>query len=144
MGCGVVVSVCKRKECAQGRDRTSDTRIFSPLLYQLSYLGVQNRAHWLPWRTNNDKSSRVFKGLKAEEHRVSCPLESPKSALCGYPGGGRIIDRLSFCLRLGSRGAALTEAPAPSAPVKRCAGTASVPTVEAIGRRGTELSKGTS
>ena len=25
---------------AQGRNRTSDTRIFSPLLYQLSYLGA--------------------------------------------------------------------------------------------------------
>jgi hypothetical protein len=25
---------------AQGRSRTTDTRIFSPLLYQLSYLGV--------------------------------------------------------------------------------------------------------
>jgi hypothetical protein len=25
---------------AQGRDRTTDTRIFSPLLYQLSYLGL--------------------------------------------------------------------------------------------------------
>jgi hypothetical protein len=24
----------------QGRDRTADTRIFSPLLYQLSYLAV--------------------------------------------------------------------------------------------------------
>ena len=27
------------KENAQDRNRTSDTRIFSPLLYQLSYLG---------------------------------------------------------------------------------------------------------
>ena len=27
------------KENAQNRNRTSDTRIFSPLLYQLSYLG---------------------------------------------------------------------------------------------------------
>ena len=27
------------KENAQSRNRTSDTRIFSPLLYQLSYLG---------------------------------------------------------------------------------------------------------
>ena len=29
-------------ECdgAQGRNRTTDTRIFSPLLYQLSYLGT--------------------------------------------------------------------------------------------------------
>ena len=25
---------------AQGRNRTTDTRIFSPLLYQLSYLGI--------------------------------------------------------------------------------------------------------
>ena len=29
---------------AQNRNRTSDTRIFSPLLYQLSYLGFSN--HW--------------------------------------------------------------------------------------------------
>ena len=28
---------------AQNRNRTSDTRIFSPLLYQLSYLGSQMR-----------------------------------------------------------------------------------------------------
>ena len=27
---------------AQGRNRTTDTRIFSPLLYQLSYLGAEN------------------------------------------------------------------------------------------------------
>ena len=25
---------------AQGRNRTTDTRIFNPLLYQLSYLGI--------------------------------------------------------------------------------------------------------
>ena len=30
--------VCKM-DGAQGRNRTNDTRIFSPLLYQLSYLG---------------------------------------------------------------------------------------------------------
>jgi hypothetical protein len=28
---------------AQGRSRTTDTRIFSPLLYQLSYLGAAAR-----------------------------------------------------------------------------------------------------
>ena len=28
-----------KKKNAQSRNRTSDTRIFSPLLYQLSYLG---------------------------------------------------------------------------------------------------------
>lgn len=26
-------------QCAEGRTRTADTRIFSPVLYQLSYLG---------------------------------------------------------------------------------------------------------
>ena len=26
---------------AQGRNRTTDTRIFSPLLYRLSYLGLE-------------------------------------------------------------------------------------------------------
>ena len=30
----------KTRSGAQGRIRTTDTRIFSPLLYQLSYLGV--------------------------------------------------------------------------------------------------------
>ena len=30
----------KKKKHAQSRNRTSDTRIFSPLLYQLSYLGI--------------------------------------------------------------------------------------------------------
>ena len=30
---------------AQGRIRTTDTRIFSPLLYQLSYLGFALAAH---------------------------------------------------------------------------------------------------
>ena len=29
-----------QKNNAQSRNRTSDTRIFSPLLYQLSYLGL--------------------------------------------------------------------------------------------------------
>ena len=28
---------------AQNRNRTSDTRIFSPLLYQLSYLGLRGK-----------------------------------------------------------------------------------------------------
>jgi hypothetical protein len=29
------------KNGAQGRNRTTDTRIFSPLLYRLSYLGLK-------------------------------------------------------------------------------------------------------
>ena len=33
---------------AQGRNRTSDTRIFSPLLYQLSYLGMDKGHGFVP------------------------------------------------------------------------------------------------
>ncbi len=32
------------KNGAQGQNRTADTGIFSPLLYQLSYLGTRRRA----------------------------------------------------------------------------------------------------
>ena len=31
----------KGAECGQGRSRTADTRIFSPLLYRLSYLAMR-------------------------------------------------------------------------------------------------------
>ncbi len=34
---------------AQSRNRTSDTRIFNPLLYRLSYLGPDQSADWHPW-----------------------------------------------------------------------------------------------
>jgi hypothetical protein len=32
---------CERVNGAQGRNRTTDTRIFNPLLYRLSYLGIR-------------------------------------------------------------------------------------------------------
>jgi hypothetical protein len=35
-----VKDVDKQGNGAQGRNRTTDTRIFSPLLYRLSYLGI--------------------------------------------------------------------------------------------------------
>ena len=34
---------------AQGRNRTTDTRIFNPLLYQLSYLGITARSRIKPF-----------------------------------------------------------------------------------------------
>src|SRR5690606_12026006 len=39
-----LVEITEENNGAQGRIRTTDTRIFSPLLYQLSYLGVR-RGH---------------------------------------------------------------------------------------------------
>ncbi len=41
MGSGVSHPKPKAKGGAWGRNRTSDTRIFSPLLYQLSYPGFR-------------------------------------------------------------------------------------------------------
>ena len=35
------VALSRCDESGQGRNRTGDTRIFSPLLYQLSYLALQ-------------------------------------------------------------------------------------------------------
>ena len=35
-----ILSIILYEKNAQSRNRTSDTRIFSPLLYQLSYLGT--------------------------------------------------------------------------------------------------------
>jgi hypothetical protein len=38
----------KRGECGQGQNRTADTRIFSPLLYRLSYLAIGGKVEILP------------------------------------------------------------------------------------------------
>ena len=39
------VAIPNRSDGAQGRNRTTDTRIFSPLLYRLSYLGIRRTCH---------------------------------------------------------------------------------------------------
>ena len=44
---------------AQGRNRTADTRIFSPLLYQLSYLGAREGTREKRRGTYHAKSERV-------------------------------------------------------------------------------------
>ena len=43
---------------ASGRSRTNDTRIFSPLLYQLSYLGKCRGTDGTPWRRGRDLNPR--------------------------------------------------------------------------------------
>ena len=39
------------------RDWTADTRIFSPLLYQLSYRAILIKSAWRTWRESNPRSS---------------------------------------------------------------------------------------
>ena len=43
---------------ASGRNRTSDTRIFSPLLYQLSYRGKYMKTSIAGFRRNNGDPER--------------------------------------------------------------------------------------
>ena len=40
---------------AQRRNRTTDTGIFSPLLYRLSYLGIFYIEEWREWRGSNSR-----------------------------------------------------------------------------------------
>ena len=76
----------------QGRDRTGDTRIFSPLLYQLSYLatrwaemvGAQGFEPWTQWLRVTCSTSwatlpfhRVPLCFKWSELRDSNPRQSP-------------------------------------------------------------------
>jgi hypothetical protein len=44
---------------AQGRNRTADTRIFSPLLYQLSYLGEVRRERGATYQQRAPLASAV-------------------------------------------------------------------------------------
>ena len=64
------------KSGAQGRIRTTDTRIFSPLLYQLSYLGIADLAEREPVR-----DPRLANGREdiAESRR---PCNRPSTGLC--------------------------------------------------------------
>lgn len=65
--------MAERDDGAQGRNRTSDTRIFSPLLYQLSYLGICAFALWrrpytgfvLRCRGGATRKKRTFRPLQA-------------------------------------------------------------------------------
>ena len=41
---------------ASGRNRTNDTGIFSPLLYQLSYRGIQQGLYFPLWRPEGDSN----------------------------------------------------------------------------------------
>lgn len=55
---------------AQGRDRTTDTAIFSRMLYQLSYLGVAPRHS----KRHDRGESAVYR-----EARLPCPATAPFS-----------------------------------------------------------------
>ena len=51
------------KNGGQGRNRTNDTRIFNPLLYQLSYLAAVGKGRVLEPRPGGASSARTAKSL---------------------------------------------------------------------------------
>ena len=53
---------------AQGRDRTTDTAIFSRMLYQLSYLGIRSLLRLGNGLTQGKVRARVYRG-----HGSGCP-----------------------------------------------------------------------
>ena len=59
-------------ECGQGRGRTADTRIFSPLLYQLSYLTATPPPISERDEVSDSTSSRVV--VKPSKPRPDFPL----------------------------------------------------------------------
>ena len=65
---------------AQGRNRTTDTRIFNPLLYQLSYLGVRSRfrpsAFYRDGQTRCPSPSVCFRA-RARDRGSACQLVCP-------------------------------------------------------------------
>ena len=69
------------RDGAQGRDRTTDTAIFSRMLYQLSYLGVaRERARRAP--VYSQASGPCPPGISV----CRKPRYSPSSSSAGRPG----------------------------------------------------------
>ena len=72
---------------ASGRNRTNDTGIFSPLLYQLSYRGKRNRfaskTADLARRGNAEKSMTVPHGTALEKMATRRGLEPLTSSVTG-------------------------------------------------------------
>ena len=59
-----------KKSGAQGRNRTTDTGIFSPLLYQLSYLGTRHQIKYLSLNSiKNRKINQIL--FAAHVHQLA-------------------------------------------------------------------------
>ena len=71
--CNVCQQMADKKESGQGRARTADTRIFSPLLYQLSYLTIiafaMRISHVCRFCRNSLESRLHPLGLRGESDR---------------------------------------------------------------------------
>ena len=83
------MAACLLQDGALGRNRTTDTRIFNPLLTQLSYLGKRG-AHSVKGRVLNPRAPCASSNLKGcalsglrtgFEKRVPAPLGDPKQSV---------------------------------------------------------------
>jgi hypothetical protein len=57
-----------RKNGARGRTRTTDTRIFNPLLYQLSYPGIFAAANGAALTIGREPDSNLYFQITAALH----------------------------------------------------------------------------
>ena len=93
------VKPCARKN-AEGQSRTDDTRIFSPLLYQLSYLGAAASGAYSgsPARLSS-RSGQVFEGASFGRARYARRAMAPRPPAVLLPGSR---SRLAGSLLAGS------------------------------------------
>ena len=71
---GEAACLVREKNGAQGRIRTTDTRIFSPLLYQLSYLGLS--AMFVRSGSKKGRCGRHFARTYLAEDLAVIPISS--------------------------------------------------------------------
>ena len=66
---------------AQGRNRTTDTRIFSPLLYRLSYLGDGPQSYEIPLRPS---SVEMHRGAIGRHQRAALAFHTPEFRIASW------------------------------------------------------------
>ena len=85
-----------RENSAQGRNRTTDTGIFSPLLYRLSYLGVKHAPAPPSWKAPNARARRNRTRSRASQEGPAGGLvdrgPEERAKIIAHKGGTVVFD----------------------------------------------------
>ena len=79
-------------QCGQGRNRTADTWIFSPLLYQLSYLSVCPRLNIVRKLCREDKRQEQINQNRSEKSTHASPASHAPVVLQDIAGNHDFLD----------------------------------------------------